>query len=85
MTEQQFQSEIGRAETICRLTTNPIEGDYLVSYIRGLRRTYHGENFGTEEEHKLRLSLTSDVDGSAAERPRIPRGLEFGEERTEKP
>lgn len=26
--------------------------DYYAGYQRGLRRRYHGENFGTEEEHQ---------------------------------
>jgi hypothetical protein len=86
MTEQQFQSEMGRAETMRRLTANPAESEYYAGYIRGLRRAYHGESFGTEEEHTLRLSLTEDKDPARAAKGRGYRdGLDFGKERIGNP
>jgi hypothetical protein len=60
MNEQQFQSEMRRAETMRRLTSDPTEAEYLAGYIRGLRRGYHGEQFGTQAEHKLWMSLADD-------------------------
>jgi hypothetical protein len=64
MTEEQFQSEMRRVETMRGLTNDPMQSDYYVGYIRGLRRAFHGENFGTVEEHALRNSLVNDEDES---------------------
>lgn len=44
MDEKTFQSYMGRSKFLC-------SGDYLAGYTRGLRRHYHGKNFGTGEEH----------------------------------
>lgn len=35
-----------------------VGGDYEKGYQRGLRRHYHGEKFGTDEEHKQWSSLS---------------------------
>lgn len=43
MNEQKFKTFMAAANTV--------EGDYSTGYQRGLRRHYHGENFGTEAEH----------------------------------
>lgn len=51
MTEQKFKSEMRRAE-IMRQESDPDRAEYWVGYIRGLRRAYHGDKFGTEDEHK---------------------------------
>ena len=76
---QIFKSEMRRAETMRRLATDPIEGDYYAGYMRGLRRNYHGEPFGTKEEHTLWLSLKDSEDQSRAARGRGYRdGLVFG-------
>ncbi len=70
MNEQQFQSEMTRAETFRRLATDPIQADYYAAYIRGLRRQHHGEQFGTAEEHELWMGLSDDPDPSRAARGR---------------
>ena len=62
MNEATFQSEMRRAETMRRLATGPTEPDYYAGYIRGLRRQYHGEQFGTQAEHDLWMSLADDQD-----------------------
>ena len=41
-----------------------VNADYWAGYERGLRRAYHGDKFGTVEEHNLWLYLKSDVDES---------------------
>jgi hypothetical protein len=64
MTEQQFQSEMRRVETMRRLATDPMQSDYYAGYIRGLRRAYHGENFGTPQEHDIRIALVNSEDES---------------------
>lgn len=59
MTEQKFKLEMRRAEAMRRMESdNPFNADYWAGYQRGLRRAYHGENFGTAEEHKLWMSLS---------------------------
>lgn len=49
MNEGKFKTYMAAAETI--------GGDYQAGYQRGLRRHYHGEQFGTEAEHQQWLSL----------------------------
>jgi len=66
MNEATFQSELRRCETMRRFVTEPTEADFYVGYMRGLRRRYHGEKFGTEEEHQLWLTLAESDDASHA-------------------
>ena len=37
-------------------------GDFATGYQRGLRRHYHGEIFGTTEEHEKYMSLGTNGD-----------------------
>ncbi len=62
MNQAKFQSEMHRAAAMRRLATDPTEANYYTGYIRGLRRRYHGERFGTEEDHALWLALADDQD-----------------------
>ena len=50
MNQEQFKAWLQAAEII--------GGDYLYGYRRGLRRHYHGERFGTQEEHEQWLNLS---------------------------
>ena len=68
MTEQRFQHELLRAQILEKYPPPPTTADYWAGYQRGLRRAYHGENFGTPEEHKLWLSLSSSDDETRRER-----------------
>ncbi len=61
MTEKQFQSNAKAADTFRRLSQYP-EDDFWAGYIRGLRRHYHGEKFGTENEHLLWLASVNSAD-----------------------
>jgi hypothetical protein len=61
MTEQKFKSEMRRADEMRRFI-NPDRAEYWAGYIRGLRRAYHGEKFGTSEEHKLWMDVTDSQD-----------------------
>jgi hypothetical protein len=70
MDEQQFQSELNRAKTMQRIVNEPTKADYFAGYQRGLRRAFHGERFGTAQEHELWLSLANDGDESRAARGR---------------
>ena len=51
-----------RADTLRRLETEPVRQQWWAGYMRGLRRTHHGENFGTDTEHQLWLSATESDD-----------------------
>jgi hypothetical protein len=59
MNRKTFETEMNRAKTMQRL--EPERQDYWMGYQRGLRRAYHGDNFGIEAEHKLWLSLHSET------------------------
>jgi len=56
-----FRREIKVARAIKELSADP---SFLEGYIRGLRRHYHGENFGTAEEHAQWMAL-ADEQGDA--------------------
>ena len=61
-----FASLMRRADTLRRIETDPIKTDWWVGYMRGLRRSHHGENFGTKSEHELWLSAIDSPDESLA-------------------
>jgi len=79
MTEQKFKSEMRRAEAMRRIADDPMMPEYWAGYIRGLRRSYHGDKFGTAAEHKLWRSLACEKrDESRKQRGRGYRdGLAF--------
>ena len=64
MTEKKFRSEMRRAKTMMENSnhTDVFNADYWAGYQRGLRRAYHGENFGTADEHARWLSLVERDD-----------------------
>jgi len=57
MDEQLFKHEGMKARTFIDLGERP---DYFRGYMRGLRRRYHGENFGDSGEHEKWLSVIDD-------------------------
>lgn len=57
MTEHEFQKRMSLAQTFRSLGHS---SDYYAGYMRGLRRHYHGEKFGTENEHAMWLALDED-------------------------
>ena len=59
MDRQVFESRMRKARTLAELGDKP---DYWTGYQRGLRRVYHGEKFGTDEEHQKWLALEGDPD-----------------------
>lgn len=60
MTRGRFEHEMARARTMQGLDTGGSE--YWTGYQRGLRRAYHGENFGTPKEHLLWLTAVNSDD-----------------------
>lgn len=54
MNERTFQALARRAKLLT--------SDYGSGYTRGLRRHYHGEQFGTPDEHALWMSLGTNGD-----------------------
>ena len=80
MTEQKFKSEMRRAKMMQELNDDPMMSEYWVGYQRGLRRAYHGEKFGTDEEHASWTAAINSRDESRKQRGRGYRdGLAFGE------
>jgi len=65
MNRQTFEKEIMRAKT---MITAGDDQDYWIGYQRGLRRNFFGENFGTEGEHKVWLSLLESPDQARSKR-----------------
>ena len=61
MTEQEFQRNMSGAESFKNLADNPNDSSYWEGYVRGIRRNYHGESFGTTNEHALWLSLAEET------------------------
>ena len=53
MDYDEFKTKMAMAQTFARLENQ----QYWNAYQRGLRRKYHGENFGTIEEHKQWMSI----------------------------
>lgn len=53
MTSQELKTNMVAADTFRSLATEPFEPDFWAGYMRGIRRNYHGENFGTDDEHNL--------------------------------
>ena len=58
MDKQSFEHEMGRAQAMRTAGDRP---EYWAGYMRGLRRKYHGEDFGTDEEHRLWLTADGDT------------------------
>lgn len=73
-TERVFRAELRRAAEMLRAdvgtSDDPYYYDYWSSYGRGLRKSFYGEVFGTDEEHELHMSLASKVDGKSRARGR---------------
>ena len=65
MDQQTFKSKLFYAEVMLDIENN--RPDYWTGRIRGLRRAYHGEQFGTDAEHALWLSLSTSDDPSRSE------------------
>ena len=64
MTENEFIDNARCAEHWTRLSQPP-ENVIWEGYLQGLRRHYHGEAFGTANEHKLWLSLKDETADNA--------------------
>jgi hypothetical protein len=65
MHERTFKSRMLKAKAMQSVGERP---DYWIGYQRGLRRSYHGSAFGTDEEHDLWMGLADDEDQGRAER-----------------
>ena len=61
-----FASLMRRADTLGRAETDPVRAEWWAGYKRGLRRSHHGEAFGTEAEHELWLSAAESTDPQRA-------------------
>ena len=57
MNQATFEHEMAKAKTFSELGER---SDFYRGYMRGLRRRYHGENFGEPGEHEKWLDLIND-------------------------
>lgn len=60
MTKEEFKSKMRGA--FQQLASGPYESAYYQGFMRGLRKAYHGESFGTEYQHEQWMSLADEVD-----------------------
>lgn len=51
LTHARFSLELTRALTFLSLADEPEDAAYWNGYQRGIRRAFHGNSFGTEDEH----------------------------------
>ena len=61
MEKEKFERLMIEAKIFGRIN---IYHDYYSGYVRGLRRLYHGEEFGSRMEHDIYLKLIDDEDES---------------------
>ncbi len=66
MTRQEFEAEIGKAKGMENADID--HQHFWIGYARGLRRGYHGVNFGTFEEHVKFWVVVERMDKSRRER-----------------
>ncbi len=59
MTEREFLDNVRWAEEINCLSQAP-ETSFWEGYLNGLRRNYHGEQFGTDQEHDIWMQLKNE-------------------------
>lgn len=60
MDRNTFEHEMAKARTMQAVESDRAE--YWIGYQRGLRRTFHGEAFGTEQEHALWMQAADSED-----------------------
>ena len=60
MDKQLFEREFNRARRMASIENN----EYWSGYQRGLRRRFHGENFGTDKEHEV-VDFNGQFEGRA--------------------
>ncbi len=52
-----FELELNRGLSMLCCSTETEDAAYWNGYVRGVRKNFHGENYGTGEEHQLWLTL----------------------------
>ena len=60
MNQAEFAHNLKAADTLRHTAERPEEVWYWTGYARGLRRSFHGAIFGTEEEHQHWMALEGD-------------------------
>jgi len=59
-----FVSLLQRAQCLQKTDVDPGHSEWWHGYIRGLRRAYYGDAFGTEAEHELFMDAINSPDQS---------------------
>lgn len=73
MDDQQFFKLGLAAKSLQEKAADQFERNFWDGYRRGLRRKFHGERFGTDEEHARWMSLADD----AGDEPERLRGIGY--------
>lgn len=63
MSQKEFEHNAQGAKTMASISGEPHNQDYWAGYLRGLRRNYHGEKFGTVTEHNLWMNTLNETHG----------------------
>ena len=61
MEQSEFDHNMSGAKEFATLAEESTELNFWIGYQRGMRRHYHGEKFGTDEEHTLWMSLAETL------------------------
>jgi hypothetical protein len=65
ISEQDFQREMNHAQSMVADSSDEMK-EYWRSYMRGLRRLYHGNKFETEAIHKVRYAMADSKNPNIA-------------------
>jgi hypothetical protein len=60
MDNSTFKDWMLRADTLRRVSLHSDDAEFWAGYMRGLRRLYHGEKFGTEDDHQSWMNIERD-------------------------
>jgi len=60
MENSTFKNWMLRADTLRGVSLQQEDTEFWAGYMRGLRRLYHGEKFGTAAEHELWFGISAD-------------------------
>ena len=61
-----FAPLMRRADTLRRVEPDPVHCAWWAGYMRGLRRSHHGDSFSSDAEHQLWLSASESGGPSRA-------------------
>jgi hypothetical protein len=61
MNNEKFKKMMLRADTLRGVAFSQDDIEFWAGYMRGLRKKYHGDSFGTDKEHEAWFSIPADT------------------------